>query len=59
MDNLYDYFFHFNIYTKEWNAVKRDVANQYLNGTLDRTQVKKSKNINDLIKLVQYAHSSR
>lgn len=56
MDNLYDYYLHFNIYTKEWNAFKRDVANQYLNGTLDKTQVKKSKNVNDLIKLIKYTH---
>ncbi len=57
MDNLYSYFFHFNSYTKEWNAVKRDEANQYLNGTLGKDQVKKSKNINDLIKLVKYTHA--
>lgn len=53
MDNLYDYFLHYNIYTKEWNAVSRDKANQYLNGTLDKNEVIKYKNINDLIRYIQ------
>lgn len=53
MDNLYDYFLHYNIYTKEWNAVSRDKANQYLNGTLDKKDVIKYKDIGDLIKYIQ------
>lgn len=31
MDKLYDYFIHYNIYTKKWNAVKRDKAINYMN----------------------------
>jgi len=52
MDKLYDYFLHHNHYTGYWNAVKRDVANQYLNGTLKDGEVLKSKNVNDLIKFI-------
>lgn len=51
-DNLYDYYLHFNIYTKEWNAVKRDRSNQYLNGTLGEGEVLKNKDINQLIKVL-------
>jgi hypothetical protein len=32
MENLYDYFLHYNIYTKEWNAILRNESNKYLNG---------------------------
>lgn len=53
-DELYDYYFHYNIYTKEWNAFKRDIANQYLNGTLTDVQVMKAKNIDDLVKYVSF-----
>lgn len=49
-DNLYDYYFHFNIYTEEWNAVKRTQANEYLNGALKDNEVLKNTNINNLIK---------
>lgn len=52
MDNLYDYYFHFNNLTGYWNAVKRDKSNQYLNGTLSDEDVLKSKNIDDLIKYI-------
>lgn len=48
-DKLYDYYFHFNIYTKKWNAVKRTQANQYLNGTLQKTDVLEHENMNKLI----------
>lgn len=51
-DNLYDYYFHFNIYKDEWNAVKRTQANEYLNGTLDEEEVLKNTNINNLIKYI-------
>ena len=30
-DYLYDWIFHFNIYTKLWNAVPRETYNEYLN----------------------------
>lgn len=51
-DNLYDYYFHYNIYTKEWNAVPRDKAVHYLNGDL-KDEVIKDKDINTLIALIQ------
>lgn len=49
MDNLYGYFLHYNPYTKYWNAVSRDKANQYLNGTLKGDDVLKNKDVNKLI----------
>lgn len=52
MDKLYDYFLHFNHYTGYWNAVKRDVANQYLNGTLKEEEVLKSKDVTDLVRFI-------
>jgi hypothetical protein len=50
MDKLYDIYFHFNIYKKEWNAVPRDKAVDYLNGNLKAEDVLKNKDINNLIK---------
>lgn len=52
MNELYDYFFHFNAYTGYWNAVNRNKANQYLNGTLGPEDTLKSKDINDLIRFL-------
>ena len=52
MDNLYDYFIHYNPYTKKWNAVKRDKANQYLNGSLTDKEVIRNTDINELIKVL-------
>lgn len=51
-DKLYDYFFHYNIYTKEWNAVRRDQSIHYLNGTLKKGEVLKHKDKDVLIKLI-------
>lgn len=51
---LYDYYIHYNPYTKYWNAFKRDVAVQYLNGTLKEGEVMKSRNIDDLVKYVSF-----
>ena len=42
-DQLYDYYLHFNIYTKYWNAVKRSQSNDYLNGTLAEDKILKHK----------------
>lgn len=50
MNNLYDYYIHYNPYTGYWNAVKRDKSVQYLNGTLSADDVLKNKNIDDLIR---------
>ncbi len=52
MNNLYDYFLHYNPYTKKWNAVKREIANQYLNGTLTDKEVIRDSDINILIKTI-------
>ena len=52
MDNLYDYFLHYNVYTENWNAVKRNVSNQYLNGTLPVGKVIKNKDVNKLIEII-------
>lgn len=52
MDNLHDYFIHFNKYTKEWNAVKRDVSNQYFNGTLKPGEIFKHKDFNQLVSII-------
>ena len=32
MENLYDYFLHYNIYTEEWNAILRSESNRYMSG---------------------------
>lgn len=32
METLYDYLFHYNSYTGEWNAFKREHYNDYFNG---------------------------
>lgn len=59
MEELYDYYLHYNHYSGYWNAVKRDVANQYLNGTLKEGEVLKSKNVNDLIKYIAKSKTKR
>ena len=51
-DQLYDYYLHFNIYTKYWNAVKRSQSNDYLNGTLAEDKILKHKNVTDLIRYI-------
>jgi hypothetical protein len=50
---LYDYFIHYNPYTEKWNAVKRDSANQYLNGKLTDKEVIRDTDINKLIEKVK------
>lgn len=32
MENLHDFYFHFNIYTNKWNAFLRSDSNLYMNG---------------------------
>ena len=49
-DVLYDYYFHFNIFTEKWCAVKRTQSNEYLNGTLPEEDVLKHNTVHDLIK---------
>lgn len=51
MENLYDYFLHYNIYTEEWNAILRTEYNLYLNGK-NNAEVLKDKDINILIEKI-------
>jgi hypothetical protein len=50
MENLYDWLFHYNPYTKVWNAFRRDESSQYFNGELEN--VLSSKNYNTLIDII-------
>lgn len=47
---LYDYLFHFNSYTKEWNAFRREDKEKYFNGELMKHGVLKSPSFNGLLK---------
>lgn len=51
MENLYDYFLHYNIYTEEWNAVLRSESNKYMGG-LENVIVLSDKDINKLIEKI-------
>ena len=51
MENLYDYYVHYNIYTKEWNAFLRSENSKYLNG--EAKKVISDNNINNLIKKIK------
>ena len=48
-DKLYDYLFHYNIYTGYWHAFKRDQVNDHFNGTLKKGDILKDKNKDKLI----------
>ena len=50
MENLYDYFLHYNIYTEEWNAILRDESSYYLNK--NSVVVFSDKDINKLIEKI-------
>lgn len=50
MENLYDYYLHYNIYTKEWNAFLRTEASKYMNGD---AVVYCDQNVNNLIKKIK------
>jgi hypothetical protein len=51
MENLYDYFLHYNIYTEEWNAILRTEYNLYLNNN-SKIEVISDKDINGLIEKI-------
>ena len=51
IENLYDYFLHYNIYTKEWNAILRTESNKYMGGVED-VVVFSNKDINKLIEKI-------
>jgi 7,8-dihydro-6-hydroxymethylpterin-pyrophosphokinase len=50
MENLYDYYFHYNIYTKEWKAFLRTENSKYLNG---KAKVISDISPNNLIKRIK------
>lgn len=50
MENLYDYFLHYNIYTEEWNAILRTECSTYLNS--DSAEMLKDKNLDTLIEKI-------
>lgn len=52
MENLYDFFLHFNIYTNEWNAFLRSESNLYMGGINQNVAVFKDKDINKLIEKI-------
>lgn len=52
MKNLYNYFLHFNEYTGEWNAFKREESNLYLTNMKDMKTLISDKDINEVIKQV-------
>jgi len=51
MENLYDYFLHYNIYTEEWNAILRSESNKYMGG-VENAVVVSDKDINKLIEKI-------
>lgn len=51
MENLYDYFLHYNIYTEEWNAILRNESNRYMGGVED-VVIFSNKDINKLIEKI-------
>jgi hypothetical protein len=52
MENLYDYTFHYNHYTKTWNAIPREKYSEYWNNQ-NAEGVLKSSNIKTLMELIQ------
>jgi hypothetical protein len=51
MENLYDYFLHYNIYTEEWNAILRNESNKYMGG-VENAIIFSNKDINKLIEKI-------
>jgi hypothetical protein len=47
MENLYDYYLHYNIYTEEWNAFSRE--ENYMGGTKKKKTVYSNRDLNKLI----------
>jgi len=47
MENLYDYYFHFNIYTEEWNAFPR--GENYMGNIERKNTVYTNRDLNKLI----------
>lgn len=51
MEELYDYVFHYNPYTKTWNAIPRAQYTEYTNNN-ELDSVLKSKDFNTLVELI-------
>ena len=50
MENLYDYYIHYNIYTKEWKAFLRSENSKHLNG---KAKVISDSSPNNLVKRIK------
>jgi hypothetical protein len=51
MENLYDFLFHYNSFTKQWNAIPREKISEYWNNR--KTEgVLSSSSINTLMELI-------
>lgn len=57
MENLYDYFLHYNIYTEEWNAILRNETNKYMNE--DDIIVFSNKDVNKLIEKISSVEENK
>lgn len=60
MENLHDYYFHYNIYTGEWNAFLRAESNLYMNGVTPNPEyvIFRSTDINKLIDKISTLQTS-
>lgn len=45
MEELHNWLFHYNPYTKNWAAFRREDATKYFNGELKNTLISKKQNI--------------
>lgn len=51
-DDIYDYVFHFNIYTKTWAAIHRDDYKLHFDGLPTTHRVIKSSSIDTCVELI-------
>lgn len=59
MNILYDYLFHFNPYTKEWNAFKREDKEKYFNGELMKNTVLKDAKFSGILKQLKVLRAKK
>lgn len=52
-----DWLFHYNPYTKEWNAFKREHMNDYFNGSIQALHSKSFKTLTGYVKTCAAANS--
>ena len=52
MENLHDFYLHYNVYTNEWNAFLRNETNLYMNDTNKESVVFSNSDINKLIEKI-------